>query len=30
MIRNPPAMRAFGGATFTKEGPEMTPWAMAK
>jgi hypothetical protein len=30
MIRNPPAMRAFTGATFTKEEPEMTPWALAK
>ena len=30
MIRNPPSMRAFGGATFSKEGPEMTPWAMEK
>ena len=23
-------MRAYTGATFTKEGPEMTPWAQAK
>ena len=30
MIRNPQNMRAFSGATFTKEEPEMTPWAMAK
>ncbi len=30
MIRNPPAMRAFSGATFTKEEPEMTPWALSK
>src|SRR2546430_9068285 len=30
MMRNPPAIRAFSGATFTKEEPEMTPWAMAK
>jgi hypothetical protein len=27
MIRNPPAMRGFGSATFTKQEPEMTPWA---
>ena len=30
MIRNPQAMRSFSGATFSKEGPEMTPWAMSK
>lgn len=30
MIRNPQAMRAFSGATFTKEEPEMTPWALSK
>ena len=30
MIRNPPAIRAFAGATFTKEEPAMTPWALAK
>ena len=30
MARNPPATRAFAGATFTKEEPEMTPWALAK
>jgi len=30
MIRNPQNMRAFSGATFTKEEPEMTPWAMSK
>jgi hypothetical protein len=30
MARNPPAIRAFAGATFTKEEPEMTPWALAK
>ena len=30
MIRNPQNMRAFSGATFSKEGPEMTPWAAAK
>jgi len=27
MIRNPQNMRAFSGATFTKEEPELTPWA---
>lgn len=30
MIRNPPTMRSFAGFTFTKEEPELTPWAMAK
>ena len=30
MIRNPVAMRAFTGATFTKEPPQLTPWAEAK
>jgi hypothetical protein len=30
MLRNPPSMRAFAGATYTKEEPEMTPWAQAK
>ncbi len=30
MIRNPAPIRAFAGATFTKEEPEMTPWAAAK
>lgn len=30
MIRNPPAISAFTGATFTKEEPELTPWAQAK
>jgi hypothetical protein len=30
MIRNPPAMRAYQGATFTKEEPPMTPWAIEK
>lgn len=30
MIRNPASMRAFSGATFTKEEPELTPWAQAK
>jgi hypothetical protein len=30
MARNPPAMRAYAGATFTKEEPELTPWAQAK
>jgi hypothetical protein len=27
MIRNPDPIRAYSGATFTKEDPEMTPWA---
>src|SRR5260370_38404624 len=30
MARNPQAMRAYAGATFTKEEPELTPWAQAK
>jgi hypothetical protein len=30
MGRNPQAMRAYAGATFTKEEPELTPWAQAK
>ena len=30
MARNPPNMRAYAGATFTKEEPELTPWAAAK
>jgi hypothetical protein len=30
MLRNPDSMRAFAGATFTKEEPELTPWAQAK
>ena len=30
MLRNPQAMRAYTGATFTKEDPEMTPWALEK
>jgi hypothetical protein len=30
MARNPAAMRAYAGATFTKEEPELTPWAQAK
>lgn len=30
MLRNPPAIRAYSGATFTKEEPELTPWAQAK
>jgi hypothetical protein len=30
MARNPATMREFAGATFTKEEPEMTPWALAK
>jgi hypothetical protein len=30
MLRNPAPMRSFAGATFTKEEPEMTPWAQAK
>ena len=29
MLRNPPEIRAFAGATFTKEEPELTPWAQA-
>ena len=29
MLRNPPAIRAYSGATFTKEEPELTPWAQA-
>jgi len=30
MLRNPDSIRAFAGATFTKEEPELTPWAKAK
>lgn len=30
MLRNPQSMRAFAGATFTKEEPELTLWAQAK
>jgi hypothetical protein len=30
MLRNPDSMRSFAGATFTKEEPEITPWAQAK
>jgi hypothetical protein len=30
MLRNPQSMRSFAGATFTKEEPELTPWAQAK
>jgi len=30
MLRNPDSMRSFAGATFTKEEPELTPWAQAK
>src|SRR6058998_1340214 len=30
MIRNPAGMRGYAGATFTREEPEMTPWAIAK
>jgi hypothetical protein len=30
MGRNPQAMRVYSGATFTKEEPELTPWAQAK
>jgi hypothetical protein len=30
MLRNPDSIRAFAGATFTKEEPELTPWAQAK
>jgi hypothetical protein len=30
MLRNPAPIRSFSGATFTKEEPEMTPWAQAK
>jgi hypothetical protein len=30
MLRNPESMRSFAGATFTKEEPELTPWAQAK
>jgi hypothetical protein len=30
MLRNPDSMRSFAGATFTKEEPELTPWAQTK
>jgi hypothetical protein len=30
MMRNPPAMRAYTGATFTKEEPELTDWGKQK
>jgi hypothetical protein len=30
MLRNPPSMRSFMGASFTKEEPELTPWALDK
>ena len=30
MIRNPPAMRGFQGATFTKDLPALKPWAEEK
>src|ERR1700737_1275133 len=30
MLRNPPATLSYSRATFTKEEPEMTPWAIAK
>src|SRR5262252_8494447 len=30
IIRNPASMRAYAGATFTQEEPELTPWAQAK
>jgi hypothetical protein len=30
MLRNPQTMRSFSGATFTKEEPELTPWAQAR
>jgi hypothetical protein len=30
MVRNPPAMAAFAGATFTKDEPLLTPWAQSK
>ena len=30
MLRNPQAMRAYTGATFTREDPEMMPWALEK
>src|SRR5436853_7368286 len=30
MIRNPAGMRGYAGATFTKDEPEMTPWALAR
>src|SRR5579862_3113561 len=30
MLRNPDSMRSFSGATFTKDEPELTPWALAK
>src|SRR5207237_3775816 len=30
MIRNPAGMRGYAGATFTRQEPEMTPWAQAR
>ena len=30
MVRNPDSMRAFAGATLTKDEPELTPWAAAQ
>ena len=30
MLRNPPSMRSYMGASFTKEEPELTPWALEK
>jgi len=30
MLRNPPEMRSYAGATFTKDEPELTPWALEK
>jgi len=30
MVRNPPSMRSFQGATLTKEPPDITPWAQEK
>lgn len=30
MLRNPASMRSFAGATFTKDEPELTPWAQAR
>jgi len=30
MVRNPPSMNAFQGATFTKDAPAITPWAEEK
>lgn len=30
MVRNPPTISSFTGATFTREEPALTPWALAK